>query len=142
MFSGSRLGDLKYTLGLFDTSGQEESDRLRPLSYPGTDVFLVFVRIGSLRTFVNAEGIWIPEITHHCPRVPFLIVGVGSEDDEELLELARKNREPGNHEDYTKLGHELAHRFGVAYVECNILTQKGLKNVFDEVREPVVHNAR
>ena len=35
------IGEEPYTLGLFDTSGQEDYDRLRPLSYPQTDVFLV-----------------------------------------------------------------------------------------------------
>ena len=29
------------SLGLWDTAGQEDYDRLRPLSYPQTDVFLV-----------------------------------------------------------------------------------------------------
>lgn len=33
------IGDEPYTLGLFDTAGQEDYDRLRPLSYPSTDVF-------------------------------------------------------------------------------------------------------
>ena len=33
--------DLPYVLSLFDTAGQEEYDRLRPLAYPETDVFLV-----------------------------------------------------------------------------------------------------
>ena len=35
------IGGEPYTLGLFDTAGQEDYDRLRPLSYPQTDVFLV-----------------------------------------------------------------------------------------------------
>ena len=35
------IGDEPFTLGLFDTAGQEDYDRLRPLSYPSTDVFLV-----------------------------------------------------------------------------------------------------
>ena len=33
--------DEPHTLGLFDTAGQEDYDRLRPLAYPDTDVFLV-----------------------------------------------------------------------------------------------------
>ena len=31
----------KIDLGLWDTAGQEDYDRLRPLSYPQTDVFLI-----------------------------------------------------------------------------------------------------
>ena len=30
------IGGEPYTLGLFDTAGQEDYDRLRPLSYPQT----------------------------------------------------------------------------------------------------------
>merc|ERR1711916_413852 len=35
------------TLGLWDTAGQEDYDRLRPLSYPQTDVFLICFAVGS-----------------------------------------------------------------------------------------------
>ncbi|VEL31064.1 unnamed protein product [Protopolystoma xenopodis] len=35
------IGGDPFTLGLFDTAGQEDYDRLRPLSYPQTDVFLI-----------------------------------------------------------------------------------------------------
>ena len=34
-------------LGLWDTAGQEEYDRLRPLSYPNTDAFLVCFSVTS-----------------------------------------------------------------------------------------------
>uniref|UniRef100_A0A671NI41 Rho-related GTP-binding protein RhoQ n=1 Tax=Sinocyclocheilus anshuiensis TaxID=1608454 RepID=A0A671NI41_9TELE len=35
------VGGKQYLLGLYDTAGQEDYDRLRPLSYPMTDVFLI-----------------------------------------------------------------------------------------------------
>ena len=37
----SYSSDKPYVIGLFDTAGQEEYDRLRPLAYPDTGVFLV-----------------------------------------------------------------------------------------------------
>ena len=44
-----------YTLGLFDTAGQEDYDRLRPLSYPQTDVFLVCFSVVSAPSFENVR---------------------------------------------------------------------------------------
>ena len=36
------IGGEPYTLGLFDTAGQEDYDRLRPLSYPQTCISSLF----------------------------------------------------------------------------------------------------
>ncbi len=53
------VGDEPYTLGLFDTAGQEDYDRLRPLSYPQTDVFLVCFSVVSPASFENVkEKVW------------------------------------------------------------------------------------
>lgn len=42
-------------LGLWDTAGQEDYDRLRPLSYPQTDVFLICFSIVSPASFENVR---------------------------------------------------------------------------------------
>ena len=49
-------------LGLWDTAGQEDYDRLRPLSYPQTDVFLVCFSIISRASLENIKTKWVPEI--------------------------------------------------------------------------------
>lgn len=75
---------------------------------------------------------WVPEITHHCPKTPFLLVGtqVDLRDDASTTEkLAKNKQKPIAVESAEKLSRELR---AVKYVECSALTQKGLKNVFDE----------
>ena len=57
------------------STGQDEYDRLRPLSYPQTDVFLMCFSVTSPISFENVKDKWFPEVHHHCPGVPFLIVG-------------------------------------------------------------------
>lgn len=49
------IGGEPYTLGLFDTAGQEDYDRLRPLSYPQTDVFLVCFSVVAPASFENIK---------------------------------------------------------------------------------------
>ncbi len=49
------IGGEPYTLGLFDTAGQEDYDRLRPLSYPQTDVFLVCFSVVSPSSYENVK---------------------------------------------------------------------------------------
>lgn len=127
-----RIGDEPYTLGLFDTAGQEDYDRLRPLCYPQTDVFLVCFSVTSPASFENVKEKWFPEVHHHCPGVPCLIVGtqVDLRSDRMILDkLSRHKLRPMT----TEQGYQLARELGaVKYVECSALTQKGLKDVFDE----------
>uniref|UniRef100_A0A8B9K5L6 Cell division cycle 42, like n=1 Tax=Astyanax mexicanus TaxID=7994 RepID=A0A8B9K5L6_ASTMX len=112
--------------------GQEDYDRLRPLSYPQTDVFLVCFSVVSPSSFENVKEKWVPEISHHCPRTPFLLVGtqVDLRDDSNTVEKLAKNKQrPLSSESGDKLARDLR---AVKYVECSALTQRGLKNVFDE----------
>merc|ERR1711981_1094815 len=77
-------------LGLWDTAGQEDYDRLRPLSYPQTDVFLVCFSVISTASFENVKTKWVPEIQHHAPGVPIVLVGTKSDlrnDDQTLSTL-------------------------------------------------------
>jgi hypothetical protein len=118
---------------LFDTAGQEDYDRLRPLSYPQTDVFLVCFSVTSPASFENVREKWFPEVHHHCPGVPCLIVGTQTDlrDDAGVRDkLARQKMQPIRKEDGDRMAKELG---AVKYVECSALTQYKLKDVFDEV---------
>jgi len=124
-----------YSLGLWDTAGQEDYDRLRPLSYPSTDIFLVVFSIVNPTSFENVKSKWVPEIQHHCPGVPFILVGskVDLRDDKDMVEkLAGKKQDPITKEMGEKLAKELG---AVKYLECSALTQVGLKDVFDSSLE-------
>jgi len=121
-----------YTLGLFDTAVQEDYDRLRPLSYPQTDVFLVCFSVVSPSSFENVKEKWVPEIKHHCDQTPFLVVGTQMDlrDDEATKAKLQKNKQVPI---TSELGRGMAQGCGaVRYLECSALSQVGLKNVFDE----------
>ena len=56
-------------------SGQEDYDRLRPLSYPDTNVFLVCFSLVRKISLDNVLVKWIPEIAHYSPNTPAILVG-------------------------------------------------------------------
>ncbi len=83
-------------------------------------------------SYDNVKEKWFPEIRHHCPGTPCILVGtqVDLRDDPATVEkLARNKQKIVSVEQGERTAKELG---AVKYVECSALTQKGLKNVFDE----------
>ncbi|KAF9667834.1 hypothetical protein SADUNF_Sadunf15G0064500 [Salix dunnii] len=62
-------------LGLWDTAGQEDYNRLRPLSYRGADVFVLAFSLVSRASYENVLKKWVPELQHYAPGVPVVLVG-------------------------------------------------------------------
>ncbi|CAH1766977.1 9406_t:CDS:2 [Entrophospora sp. SA101] len=125
-------------LGLWDTAGQEDYDRLRPLSYPQTDVFLICFSLVSPSSFENVRSKWYPEITHHAPNIPIILVGTKldlREDKDTINKLRQKSQLPISYPQGLQMAKDIA---AVRYLECSALTQKGLKNVFDEAIRAVL----
>lgn len=119
-------------LGLWDTAGQAEYDRLRPLSYPQTEIFLCCFSVINPDSFHNIKAKWVPEILHHSPKdILFLLIGTKTDlrDDLHVLdELAEKNLKPVTTEQGNKLAKELG---AVSYLECSAATQAGVREIFD-----------
>lgn len=55
------------SLNLWDTAGQEEYDRLRTLSYPQTNVFIICFSISSPASYENVKHKWHPEVRGQTP---------------------------------------------------------------------------
>jgi len=132
------VDDTPYNLGLWDTAGQEEYDRLRALCYPQTDVFLMCFSLVSPSSFENIKKRWWPELRHHCPDTPYVLVGTKidlREEEGTLKELDAQGQQPIATEQGESLCKEIN---ATCYVECSALTQRGLKLVFDEAARAVV----
>ncbi|ESR58698.1 hypothetical protein CICLE_v10023530mg [Citrus x clementina] len=116
-------------LGLWNTAGQEDYNRLRPLSYRGADVFILAFSLISRPSYENISKKWVPELRHYAPSVPIVLVGT-------KLDL-REDRQfhldyPGAYTISTEQGQKLKKQIGaLAYVECSSKTQQNVKIVFD-----------
>lgn len=126
-----------YSLGLWDTAGQEDYDRLRPLSYPQTDVFIVCFSLVDYGSLQNVRLKWVPEVRHHCPRVPIVLCGTKS-DLRNSAAAAASGRYGASKAPTIiqhRMGLAMAKEIGAAkYLECSALmsTSMNLKVVFDE----------
>lgn len=117
--------NVPYNLNLWDTAGQEDYDKLRPLSYPCTDIFILAFSVINRSSFSNIKTKWYPEITLHCKDTPYVLVGT-------QVDLEKKiTKEEG-----INLCKEIN---AVQYFECSAITQEGIHDLFIEVIKIVIN---
>lgn len=138
-YSANVMVDSKpISLGLWDTAGQEDYDRFRPLSYPQADVFLVCFSTVHPASFDNIKSKWCPEVQRHCPNVPIILIGTKTDlrDDEDVVnKLKGQMQSPITYAQGLALVRDVS---ALKYLECSAKTQKGVKNVFDEAIRAVI----
>jgi len=124
-------------LELWDTAGQEEYDRLRPLSYRNTDIFLIVFSVASSVSYDNIKVKWRPELLHYSRDTPFILVGTMS-DLRESGGTGASGLE-GNPVSRQQ-GESLAKDLGaVEYIECSAKADTNVKDVFDLAIKSVIN---
>jgi len=120
-------------LGLWDTAGSDEYNTLRPLSYTGTDVFIICFSLFSPSSFENVIKKWFPEIRQHMDTKPPIVL-VGTKLDLRSKPAAVESLRANNEEPISpEMGEQMRQEIGgYKYLECSALTQEGLATVFEE----------
>ncbi|CAH8482669.1 unnamed protein product [Schistosoma margrebowiei] len=129
-------------LALWDTAGQEDYDRLRPLSYPDTDVILMCFSIDSTDSLDNITEKWYPEVKHFCPNVPIILVGNKQDlrnDERAHHELAKVRQELVKSEE-GRLVCDRINAYG--YLECSAKTKEGVRKVFETATRAALNTKR
>ena len=71
-----RIDGKPVQLALWDTAGQEEYERLRPLSYNNSHVILIAFSLDTPDSLDNARSKWVVEVKKYCPNTPYLLCGL------------------------------------------------------------------
>lgn len=124
------LDKKRIQLALWDTAGQEDYDRLRPLSYPDSDVVVLCFAIDSPASLENIHEKWAAEVAHFCgPQITKVLVGLKSD--------LRAQTEESDHEQRQLVtieqGEAMASRIGAyKYIECSAKYSNNVDLVFNE----------
>ncbi|XP_077399012.1 rho-related GTP-binding protein RhoF [Vanacampus margaritifer] len=119
-------------LNVCDTAGQEDYDRLRPLSYQEAHLILLCFDVTNPTSFDNVTIKWHPEVKHFCRDVPVILIGCKTDlrkDKECSRRLKAVNQAPVT---YTQ-GVAAQQRINAEmYLECSAKYQENVDDVFRE----------
>jgi len=118
------------SVSFWDTAGESDYDRLRPLSYPQTDVFLLCFALDGDESRANVESKWLPELKHHAAGVPVVVAATKAD----LISSRRRRTDAQLRvDDDRNAGGDLVvdDDSVYGYFECSALEEFGVNEVFD-----------
>ncbi|KAM9546985.1 rho-related GTP-binding protein RhoF-like isoform 3-T3 [Salvelinus alpinus] len=119
----------EFRLNLYDTAGQEDYDRLRPLSYPNANLVLICYD-------------WYPEVHHFCHGVPIILVGCKTDLRKDKV-LARKLWSSGQNPITYIQGEETKRKIKAElYLECSAKYKENVEDIFREATKRVLAATR
>ena len=104
----------------------------RPSAYPQTDVVIIGFSASSPASAENVKAKWLPEIRHHLPNTPIILVCAKVDlrhDRDTLIELRRKDMKPVTFAEGVKLAHQIG---AYSYIETSTHEGIGTKEVFND----------
>ncbi|NXA49730.1 RHOF protein, partial [Nothocercus julius] len=126
------VGSKEVILNLYDTAGQEDYDRLRPLSYQNTNVVLICYDVMNPTSYDNVVVKWYPEVSHFCHGAPLVLIGCKTDlrkDKEQLRRLRASQQEPITYSQ----GETACQQINAeVYLECSAKCRENVENVFKE----------
>ena len=127
-------------MGLFDTAGEEDFDRLRPLSCSDTNVVLICFCVNHPASLSNVIYKWIPEVRHFCGRCPVMLVACKIDLRDDLQTIERLNKQ-----DEQMITSDMAKQVAVeikadAYLECSAKTCEGVQTIFVQAARLALEN--
>lgn len=119
-----RLDEKPVQLALWDTAGQEEYERLRPMSYSKSHVILIAFALDTPDSLENVTTKWIEEVRSICgPTIPVILVGCKADVRPHPIPAGFVTPEQGE---------EVRKQIGArAYKECSALKIEGVDEVFE-----------
>lgn len=126
-----RVDGKSVQLALWDTAGQEDYERLRPLAYSSAHVIIIGFSIDTPDSLDNVKHKWIEEATERCPDVPIILVGLKKdlrEDPVAIEEMRMRSQRFVTSHDGELAAREIGAR---KYLECSSLSGEGVDDVFE-----------
>ncbi|KAK3103123.1 hypothetical protein FSP39_016642 [Pinctada imbricata] len=109
-------------MSIWDTSGSNGYDRVRPLSYADADLVIICFSVGDPESMANTVSKWSSEVREHCPKQPIILVGCKTDlrtDKEHVASLAKKKITPVTYDQGLKTAKHIG---ALVYSETSSMT--------------------